>query len=117
MLLSRTRWFPPDSPVGIWWLAHCQGFRVEPPPRHGPPGTVEDVAHVQVGGRAELLIVRVDRGHGRVTTPRPIAVSEVAGIDPGKRVVLLRTSLRRAARHAKSSARRLGWSRELHLAR
>lgn len=115
MLLSRTRWFAPDSPVGIWWLAHCHGFRVDPPPHFGPSGTVEDVVRVEVGGRAELLIVRIGRGRSAAT--RPIAVADVAGVDPEHRVLLVRTSLRRAARRAKRNARQLGWERRPRLAR
>ena len=113
MLLSRTRWFAPDSAVGVWWLAHCHGFRVEPPPYHGPAGTVHDVGLRKVGGRAELLIVRI--GAGRVT--RVLATTEVAAVDPERRVIRLHTSLRRAARLAKRHARRQGREGELRLAR
>lgn len=115
MLLSRTRWFAPDSPVGVWWLAHCHGFRVDPPPHFGPSGTVDDVLHLQVGGPAELLVVRIGRGRARAT--RPIAVADVVGVDPQHRVLLVRTSLRRAARRAKRTARTLGWKRDRDAAR
>lgn len=115
MLLSRAHWFAPESPVGVWWLAHCHGFRVEPPVRHGPAGTVEDVAHVQVGGRAELLIVRIGRGNGAAV--RPIAVGDIVAIDPEHRILRVGTSLRQAARRAKRDARSLGWRAEPRVAR
>ena len=103
MLQSRTRWFAAESPVGVWWLAHCQGFRVEPPPHYGPAGTVEEVRCGAPGGRADLLLVRIGRGRSKET--RPIAAADVFAIDPEQRVVRVQMSLRRAARRARRSAR------------
>ena len=104
MLQSRTRWFAAESPVGVWWLAHCQGFRVEPPPLRAPAGIVEEVRCARGGGgRAELLLVRIGRGRSRET--RPIAAADVFAVDPEHRVVRVQMSLRRAARRAERTAR------------
>jgi hypothetical protein len=103
VLQSRTRWFAAESPVGVWWLAHCAGFRVEPPPHFGPSGVVEEVRCGPAGGRAELLLVRTGRGRG--TAPRPLAATDVFAIDPEHRVVRVQMSLRRATRRAKRTRR------------
>jgi len=115
LLEAQTRWFAAESPVGVWWLAHCHGFRVEPPPHYGPSGVVEEVLRISADGRAGLLLVRIGRGRHKVV--RPIAVSDVFAVDPEHRVVRVQMSLRRAIRRAKREARTLGWSREPRLAR
>lgn len=75
-----------DAPVDPeYWLAHCEGYRVESP--GGRVGIVEDVRHAEGAERAESLAVLAGMfGRRRLI----IDVRDVSAIVPYEQCVLLK---------------------------
>jgi hypothetical protein len=67
-----------------YWLAHCEGYRLESP--GGRVGLVEEVRGGEQGGTRSLAVLAGMRGQRRLVIP----ISEVDDIVPHARRIVLR---------------------------
>ena len=73
------RSFERSSPVARYWLAQCEGFRVD----GGVKGTVEQVEGTSDAQRPEVLVVR------RALRRQRVPVADVAAVVPAARLITI----------------------------
>jgi hypothetical protein len=100
MAREQERSFGADSPVGQYWLVHCEGFLVE-----GSRGRRWIVERVSADpGHGDMLHVRRDARYFQGASVIP--VTRVASVDPWNETIRLRRRERRSTATAAATAER-----------
>ena len=100
MAREQERSFGADSPVGQYWLVHCEGFLVE-----GSRGRRWIVERVSAeAGSGDMLHVRRDGRYFQAASVIP--VTRVASVDPWNETIRLRRRERRSTAAATATAGR-----------